>query len=190
MSNLVIEVVNANVVQKTNKAGKPYNIVDLAYKNQSFGGKIEGKQIMDFAEKAAFATISNAPAGSVFTVERQKDNNGFWKWVSVTEGANAAPAAKPAFGVSAPAPTSKTPKSTYETPEERAARQVMIVRQSSISSAVALAAANAKTKVHPEEIIEVAKKFEAYVMGHNEPTLVATDSAMSGLIGLEDDIPA
>lgn len=58
-----------------------------------------------------------------------------------------------------------SPKSTYETPEERANRQVLIVRQSSVSSAVALLASNGGKKNTAAEAIAVAKEFEAYVFG-------------------------
>jgi len=58
-------------------------------------------------------------------------------------------------------------KGSWETPEERAARQVMIVRQSSLSTAQALLAANGGKKNSPADVISAAKEFEAYVMGTN-----------------------
>jgi hypothetical protein len=65
--------------------------------------------------------------------------------------------------------TNASPKSNYETADERAARQVMIVRQSSISNAVALL----KTEKHTpttEEVLAVAKQFENFVLGKsNDP---------------------
>lgn len=194
MSNLVIEVLSANVQQKLNKIGKPYEVLDLAFKNKSFNDKVEGKQIMSFAEKAAFETLKDAINGQVFTVTRAKDDKGYWKWNSVTAGQGViAKEGATVFGVaSAPSPARTSPKSTYETPEERAARQVMIVRQSSISSAVALAASNSKAKVTPQEIIETAKVFEAYVFGKDATGMdevPAEMSAMGSILGLEDDIP-
>jgi len=62
-------------------------------------------------------------------------------------------------------------RSTYETPEERARRNVMIVRQSSITAALKLAelAQSAGNDYTPteEDIIASAKVFEKYVLGHS-----------------------
>jgi hypothetical protein len=185
MSNLVIEVLSASVSTHPGKTGN-YQVCELAFKNKSFQDKVEGKKIMSFAEKNAFETLKGASMGQVFTIVRQKDDKGYWKWVDVQSGEVSNMSTPSASQATQATPAKTTPKSTYETPEERAARQVMIVRQSSISSAVALAAASSKTKVTPEEIIEVAKQFEAYVMGISKDVAV---TAIQSLIDLTDDIP-
>jgi hypothetical protein len=82
--------------------------------------------------------------------------------------------------------TNPSPKSTYETPEERAARQVLIVRQSSISSAVEFAVAH-KVK-DPQEVIAIAKQFEDYVFG-NDKVKQEVVEVKPNFSDLEDDIP-
>lgn len=164
---MIIEVLSSTVTTVPTAKGS-YQVCELAFKNKTFQDKVEGKKIMSFAEKEAFTTLSTAPMGSVFTVVRVKDDKGYWKWQTVTAGANAGAAASAA----APSVTSTTgasmanasPKSTYETADERAARQVMIVRQSSISNAIALL----KTEKHTpttEDVLAVAKQFEDFVFG-------------------------
>lgn len=190
MSNLVIEVLSTNVTTHPTAKGS-YQMCELAYKNKSYGDKVEGKKIMSFAEKTAFETLKNATTGQVFTIGRQKDEKGYWKWTEISQGTGNTAATNMETTTTTPISSpQKTPKSTYETPEERAARQVMIVRQSSISSAVALAAANNKTKVTPEEVIETAKLFESYVMGTVNSAVkeIGDASAMQALIDLTDDI--
>ena len=54
-----------------------------------------------------------------------------------------------------------SPKSTYATSEERAKTQIYIVRQSSISNAIALS-----PKASVETILALAKQFEAYVFNN------------------------
>lgn len=185
---MTIEVLSSTVTTVPTAKGS-YQVCELAFKNKTYDNKVEGKKIMSFAEKAAFETLKNAQMGQVFTVGRQKDDKGYWKWTEVTQGETTA-SMTTQFNSSAPTAGKTSPRSTYETPEERAARQVMIVRQSSISSAVALAAANSKTKVSTEDIISMAKDFEAYVMGTDTvPTALTPSSAMADLIGLTDDIP-
>lgn len=75
-------------------------------------------------------------------------------------------------------------KGNFETPEERAAKQVYIVRQSSLSTAVSLLAAK-KKEATLFEVIDTAKAFEAYVFGRS---LAGNETAASQQ-ELVDDIP-
>lgn len=161
-NNITIEVV-AVTVQTVPTARGSYAFVDLAYKNKSFNDKLEGKKIMDFTNKAVFNTLADAKMGDVFDVSREKNDKGYWEWKEVTKssGANVVSTGETPVQVSKPAAVS--PKSNYETSEERAARQIMIVRQSSISSAVAaLKVEKAALKV--DEVINFARHLEAYVL--------------------------
>lgn len=158
---MTIEVLSASVSTVPTARGS-YQVCELAYKNKSFGDKVEGKKIMSFAEKLAFDTLSKAPMGAVFTIGRDKDDKGYWKWNRVAEGASA-PAAAPTNGGTMASPTPVN-KPQYETADERAARQVMIVRQSSLAQAVALLSANGGKKNTPQEAISIAKIFENWVM--------------------------
>jgi len=173
MSNMIIEVLSSTVTTVPTAKGS-YQVCELAFKNKTFQDKVEGKKIMSFAEKEAFTTLSTASMGSVFTVVRVKDDKGYWKWQSVTPGANAAEAASSGNASS---------KSTYETADERAARQVMIVRQSSISNAIALL----KTEKHTpttKDILDVAKEFEDFVFGKK-----AVDNETFSDLDEEEEVP-
>lgn len=70
-------------------------------------------------------------------------------------------------------PTKEAVRSNYETPEERAKRQVMIVRQSSITAALKLfeLGGSGGGGFVPDEaqVITSAKIFEAYVLGEKHP---------------------
>ena len=112
--------------------------------------------------------MEGASAGDVFTILREKDNDGYWQWVGIAEGdvtIEKTGATAPAGA--APTKAATPAKSTFETPEERAAKQIYIVRQSSISSAIDTLKTDKKTP-SVEEVIAVAKQYEAYVFG-NEP---------------------
>jgi hypothetical protein len=171
---MIIEVLSSTVTTVPTAKGS-YQVCELAFKNKTFQDKVEGKKIMSFAEKEAFTALSSAPMGSVFTVTRIKDEKGYWKWNTVTAGSNpgaAAPAA--ATQSTGAAMTNASPKSTYETADERAARQVMIVRQSSISNSIALL----KTEKHTpttEEVLAVAKQFENFVFGKSNDLFADLD---------------
>lgn len=192
MSNLTIEVV-ANPVNTIPTAKGSYQVIELAYKNKSFQDKLEGKKVMSFTNKDVFAALQKASFGDVFNVERVKNDKGFWDWTAVSTGgmASGVQSATPANSSGASSAIVKgtvTPKSNYETTEERAARQVLIVRQSSISSAVEFAVAN-KIK-DAQEVIAIAKEFEAYVFGKEEESAVVEIKEAGNFFGdMEDDLP-
>lgn len=140
-----------------------YQVADVAYKNNTFQGKVEGKKVMSFGATAkAFASLAEASPGESYNISIVKNDKGYNDWVELTRGdasVAAATSATPAASKSAPT------KTTYETPEERALRQVLIVRQSSVSSAVAMLVAGAKTPPKTEEVLLVAKQFVDFVFG-------------------------
>ena len=195
MSNMQIEIVNVSETHMPTPKGG-YMQLDVAYKNKSFQDKLEGKKIMDFANKEVYKKLKAAQFGDVFEVTREKTPDGkFWNWVSLSSGAGSVGEAPSVASTGSTPPMSGanslktgtvTPKSNYETAEERAARQVLIVRQSSISSAVELAVAN-KVK-DPQEVIKIAKEFEAYVFG-NEVKEEAPSASGNFFEDMEDDLP-
>lgn len=124
-----------------------YSYFPLTYSKD--GKEEKPKKIMSFDEKA-FGELKNASPGEEFDVTLKKDDNGYWKWVEVVK----------AVAGSTPAqPVSKG--STYETPEERARRQVLIVRQSSLAQAVAFSAGMKDVLI--DDVLERASQFEDWV---------------------------
>jgi len=111
--------------------------------------------------------LSNLKPNEGFVAEVEKEGE-FWNWKSV-QPAGAAPVVAdkdvPATGKATPY---QAPKSTYATPEERAQTQIYIVRQSTLTQAIAFCAANApyfKKERTTADIISIAKEFESHVMG-------------------------
>jgi hypothetical protein len=160
-----------------------YQTADVAYKNNSFQGKVEGKKVMSFgATKDSFATLAQASPGQTYEVTIVKNDKGYNDWVSMAQAVPgaASPAAPAATG--SPGKPAASPRSTYETPEERAQRQVLIVRQSSLSSAAAVLTAGAKVPPSAQAVVALAKEFEAYVFGTE-----AADMSIEAMSS--DDIP-
>lgn len=180
-----IEIIAVVTETKKNARGGIYNEAVITFKNKTFQDKIETKKLLDFASKEVYPILSQAKFGEVYDIIKTKDEQGFWQWVGINYS-NAKQFAPQPEGnpVNNKAP-SVTPKSTYETAEERAARQVMIVRQSSLANAVSLLAANGGKKNTVEEVIAVAKLFENYVLDKNQVSDKNTNS-FSDI--LEDDI--
>ena len=157
-----------------------YQVADIAFKNLTYGGKIEGKKLMSFgAGKASFETVATAVSGDVYDVTVVKNDKGFNDWTAMTKGVAGAASPQAPSAPGKPASTGAPVRSTYETPEERAKKQVYIIRQSSLSSAIAALSVGSKAPVKASEAIDYAKQLEAYVFG-------------TGATGFEDipDFPA
>lgn len=170
MYNANIEVIDVSDGEEPKKVGHGKNkILTITYKSDE--GKIEAKKLYDWATKTeVWEAVKGAVKGSFLNVEKEKNDKGFWDWMAVHRQ-DAMPVST---STARPVPT----KPTYETPEERATKQVMIVRQSSISSAVNLVngALGDKATGDPNKVIQIAKQFESYVMGNS-------------IYDLENDIP-
>lgn len=159
-------------------AGKKYQQAEVSYKNLS-SGKIEGKKIVSFKYPDVFDIITTAAEGTVVNITSEKVD-GYWTWTSASKGDATTPASKPETKGNA------SPKSTYETPEERAQKQIYIVRQSSISSALTYYDLIGQKKATKDDIVALAKFFESYVFDTGLPM---DSKAPANFDDLEDDIP-
>lgn len=160
-----------------------YQTAELAFKNLSFQGKVEGRKIMSFGAAAnTFKVLTASAAGDVFEIEVVKNDKGFNDWVSATPSvAGVVSPASPTAGYKAAAPAAT--KSSYESAEERAQRQVLIVRQSNISSAVALLSVGGKSALKVQDVLVVAKQLEQYVFGVEPDT-----SGFDTMVGDDVDV--
>jgi hypothetical protein len=160
-----IEVIDITESDEPKKTGKGTNkVYTVTYKSDE--GKVEAKKLYGWAtKKEVWDLIGSATKGQVLNVEKEKNDKGYWEWLN-------------AYRQDAPMKTNEArpvpTKPTYETPEERAQKQVMIVRQSSINAAVNLL--THKDAKFAKDVLEVSKLFETHVMG-------------ATIHNLENDIP-
>lgn len=163
------------------KNGRSYQSLEVTYKGND--GKVSAKKLMSFSNPSVFAAAGKWNKGDTVEVITQKDDAGYWQWTGIGDGASAPQLSAGGTTSTASAGSStRVTGSTYETKEERAARQVLIVRQSSLSVAVQALLAGAKVPPNAGDIIALAKQLESYVFAEEvKPTPEITD--------LEDDIP-
>jgi hypothetical protein len=182
MSDIVISVVS---VDKTTPPGKKYSVLEVMYKNQSFQNKAEEKKLNSYYDKPVFEILQDANKGDVFTISRQKDDSGFWKWVGITQGEGAT--GKPQSGTGSQTSTSGTASRTYVADD---VKQVMIIRQSSISSAVNLINGRGPEAMKGvdcvQAVLDTAKKFESFVLGKDAETPKENKAALPA--ELDDDL--
>lgn len=176
---LQIKIIDKEITNK----GK-YNQLEISYKNLQTG-KVESKKIMSFVQpEDAYKALVDSNTNDVFTISADKekspkDGKEYWVWKTATQ---AAPGTMPEAKAQAASAGYAAPKSNYETPEERAKKQVYIVKQSSISAAIQALSIGAKTPPSPDTIIEVAQKFVDYVFGQEQIKQVS-------LADMPDDFP-
>lgn len=170
MSQINIEIIHVVDTVKTTARGA-YHELEVTYKNKSFQDKVESKKIIDVYAKDAYNILKNAQFGDTFNIVREKNEKGFWDWIKIlnendsqfnAQELQESQEYKKDSKVMDTSPN-KSPRSTYETPEERAARQIMIVRQSSVSSAI-MALKTDKIQLNANEVVDLARQFEQYVL--------------------------
>lgn len=173
--NISIIAVEKN--SATSKAGKPYQLIELSYKNLQ-SGKVEGTKINQYSN--IYAIASGAQQGEQYIVTKEKVGE-FWNWTSLVKSDKFVEVKQDADVKQ----TSATVRSNYETAEERAAKQVYIVKQSSLSNAVATLSVGSKS-LDPEKVIEVAQRFTDWVFD-KQPKKIDLQNTPNDLP--EDDIP-
>lgn len=158
-----ITILNVQQQTKTGSTGKPYQTLEVAYKD-SFG-KVASKTLMSFGAQAnAYKSLANATAGSIFTLTVVKNEKGYNDWTNAVQAPPGSVAQNLMANEGLSTGKQVQVKSTYETPEERAKKQVYIIRQSSISSAVDTLTAGAKSSPKPEDVLAVAQQYYSWVM--------------------------
>jgi len=177
-----IQIIATSVETKPTAKGS-YQQLEVTYKNLTYQGKVESKKVMSFgAGASAFTTLSKAGAGSTWEITVVKNAQGYNDWTSVAASDGAQAASPAPSAINSPKAAVGATRSTYETPEERAQRQILIVRQSCLSVACNTLGVGAKA-VKPDDVIAVAKQYENYVFDVKDP-------GESGFTDLPDfDVP-
>lgn len=162
---------NIEIISVTTERRDKFSTAVVNHKTAD--GKVDSKKVQSFTFKDVFDTLSKANQGDVFEIEskkikNEKDGKEYWTWVSATPSTSG----ERPVNSSTAGKTVRT--STYETPEERAARQVYIVRQSSIANAIEYRGGQGKGN-SVEDILEVAKQFEAYVFGNVKEAVLPSE---------------
>lgn len=148
--------INLISVESNKVPGKTWKQVDIAYKNDK--GELKGKKVPSFSLKRGLDTLLSAKEGDPLDITVVKDGE-YWNWTEVSAAASDDAPAK-ANGKSHSG--FSTPSRDFETRLERAARQVLIVRQSCLSTAVNMFSVG-KSVPDVKDIISIAKQLEGYV---------------------------
>jgi len=157
---MMIKVKNVDV-ETVGEGKKSYQVAEVFYDTDKY--KNQAHKVFSFVNPAVFATISKASKGDTFEVDVGKNAKGYnqWNGISASDGSasNDTPSAAPTR--SAAGGTMQT--RTYETAEEREARQRLIVRQSSLTAALGTLAPGAKGPLDKEAVKALAEEYSDWV---------------------------
>lgn len=170
MSQVTIKLLKSVDITKPN-ASKSYKQMVVTHTD---GKDTTGKKIFDFSTpKHVWDTLAAAKEGDAFVITREKDakEGKYWEWKDIGPADATAVAAPVA---AAPSATVPAKVGNWETSDERAKKQVYIVRQSNIAQAISLHTARGDLSL--VSILQTAKALENYVFG-------------DGVAGLTDDQP-
>lgn len=176
-----INIVSVDVQTKPTAKGS-YQVANLAYRNLN-SGKLEEHKVFSFgAEKDLFSTASSVKAGQEYTITAQKGEK-YWEWTAMEQQV---PGTVAAADTATPVGKGNYQPRTYETAEERAERQVLIVRQSSLTNAVAVLSTGSKNPPDIEAVLQLAERFASWVF--QKDAKVAFQKTET-LLDMENDIP-
>ena len=153
---------------KNENKGK-YSILTIDYKDLA-QEKTSTKKVVSFGHPEVFDTLSKAQRDWYFEVTAEKGEK-YWDWVAVSKTDESSSGA-----TMQPTQAYTTPKSNYETPEERQKKQLYIIRQSCLSNAVSTLTNN----VDPVNVKLTAQEYIDFVINGLENTSEFTE---------DDEIP-
>lgn len=177
-TEMVVRIVSVDTdTEIEKKDGGTYRGAEVIYKTADGKTNTKGMHSNTFRyNKTLLAQLQELQKGDYVKVVTKKEGD-FVNWVTVEKTERPVDTATEFNNVIPGANKPTTARESYndprETREERGIRQVMIVRQSSLATAVNFFSTSAKAGddyvPSPEDVITVAKEFEAYVLGTTPP---------------------
>lgn len=176
---ITIKIVAVEVTERPPAAGKKQGFSQLEVTYRDDRGEVKSKKLMSFASPAVFNALKSASPGSQWRVDTEK-NGEYRNWTAVTplDDSGAGTPISPTSSKAAPA-TSSVGRSSYETPEERALRQRLIVRQSSVTAAITMLTHANKDKVTADQVFSLAENVYDWV--YQKPDLFNQDNDIETL---------
>ena len=147
-----IKITDVNV-EWIAKGKSKYGKASVSY---TYNGEPRTQNIMSFANPDVFKTVQEM-VGKEVEVAITKNAQNYTEWSSITvDGGSSSPANNTAV------PNRTVVNRDFETREERAARQVLIVKQSSLSAAIDTLKTD-KVSPNPDDVLTLAQKYTDWV---------------------------
>lgn len=149
-----VKILDINVENVTKGKAK-YSKTTVAY---TYNGEARTQNIMSFANPDVSKKVHDY-FGKEAEITVTKNAAGYNEWASIGDVGSAPESPTPTAGTAV-----RVTGSNYETPAERAQRQVYIIKQSSIGHAIELLGQGTEV----EMVLDTAQLFVDYVLGTQE----------------------
>ena len=161
-------ILNVQIVPKTNGRGGNYKVAEVDYKDLD-QNKAMSRKVMSFgpSEKAFLALAQGISGNVVITMDKIGD---YWNVVAIEKPANNVPTQSIQQDV-----TQSTGAFTPSTKVSDEARQMLIVRQSSLQRAIDLLTLQGNKKATIDEVVGYAEKFVDFVFDKYTPDVPLSD---------------
>lgn len=166
------------------KAGNGRNQYEIAEVTFSAFGKVKTFKVFSFLNPQVFKTISSAKAGDEFNVTVGRNDKGYDTWNAI-EAATAADKTEAVSTNNQSQPTRFA--GDRESKDEREARQRYIIRQSSLSNAVAILTVGAKSSPKLDDVKALAENLVKFV--YDIPTETQATDLFHQPNDIDQDIP-
>jgi hypothetical protein len=190
---LIIEFINASFEQVPGKGpnAKSYGKALVTFKGDR---GVKTQTVLSFANPMVYAALEGLKQGDKLDVTMAKNASGFWQWESITPASNT-PNTEVSASAPSNTPTSYAPSNSkpntyatrdFETKEERAQRQALIVRQSSLNNAITILSTGSKVPPAVPDVLNLAEQLVQWV--YDSPKQDPAPKG-SGFDDMENDIP-
>lgn len=157
---MFIKLINVDVETATGNNNKTYERAEVLY---DLNGRKMTHKLMSFVNPVVFKTIKDANRGDTFEVNVIKNPQGYNQWNSITKRDSPAEGDTPVETASPKTSQAAGVGRSFETAEEREARQRLIVRQSSLTAALATLTPGAKAALDPVVVQQLASQYVDWV---------------------------
>lgn len=158
-----IEFISASFEQVPGKAGKTgYGKATVSYKA---GGQARTQSVMSFSNPAVYSYLEGCQTGDLLEVVVTKNAAGYNQWASIdkSENTEAQVSTSPTKETPSKLTTTTYAARDFEGKEERAQRQALIVRQSSLSNAINMLTVGSEVSPPVDSVFSLADSLVAYV---------------------------
>lgn len=158
-------------VQWTGQGAKRWGKAVVTHERE---GKELKQNVVSFKNPEVFKKVQEL-IGQTVDVETVKDGD-FWNWKSISTAGATSANSSTGTASTGNSTSTRVSGSNYETKEERAKRQVLIVKQSSLSAAVAILTPGAKAALDPKAVKELAQDLTDWVFDKEDDGSIETMS--------------
>lgn len=136
------------------KGKAKYGKATVAY---TYNGEQRSQNIMSFANPSVFKQVQEL-VGQEVEVTLTKNAQGYSEWSAIGVGESSSTVASPT--------STRVTGSNYETAEERAKKQVYIIKQSSIANAIEIAKSDG-IGLSVAGVLDIAQQLTDWVLNNN-----------------------